>query len=163
MCLLKISGIGHNRMFFHCCGLACEWPAWPKDFRHLCILSPLGVCKWFAILFWFNVDREHSAPRCSPNWMIWTYPVAQVIKDFDLHDRIKYDTSESQWQKGERNWPVVNAEAVNIYSYPPSGEGGAANVLRWDWDDWELCKWPKHLCHWLHTWYLSILIHRHIF
>ena len=18
-----------------------------------------------------------------------------------------------------------------------------ANVLRWDWDDWELCKWPK--------------------
>ena len=19
-------------------------------------------------------------------------------------------------------------------------EGGAANVLRWDWDDWELCK-----------------------
>ena len=56
-----------------------KWPAWPKDFwhsEHLCILSPLGAGKWFTILLWFDVDREHSAPRCSPIWMIWTLPSA---------------------------------------------------------------------------------------
>ena len=56
-----------------------KWPAWPKDFwhsEHLCILSTLGVGKWFATLLWFDVDREHPAPRWSPKWMIWTLPSA---------------------------------------------------------------------------------------
>ena len=75
-----------------------KWPAWPKDFwhsEHLFILSTLGVDKWFAILLWFDMDWEQLAPRCSPNWMIC---IAQIIKDFDLLDRIKYDTSGSQWK-----------------------------------------------------------------
>ena len=70
-----------------------KWPAWPRDFwhsEHLCVLSPLGVGKWFAILPWFDVDREHSAPRCSPIWMIWTLPSA-------LHRSLKTLTCLIEW------------------------------------------------------------------
>ena len=77
-----------------------ELPAWPKDFwhsEHLCILSPLGVGKWFSILRWFDVDRELSTPRCSPNWMIWTLPSA-------LHNWIDDQSSM--------------LKVVKIYSYP---------------------------------------------
>ena len=78
-CLLKISGIafGHKRMFFLCCRLTCE------SLNGLLDQKTSGTCASclhlerandFAILLWFDVDWRHSAPRCSPNWMIWTLP-----------------------------------------------------------------------------------------
>ena len=91
-CLLKISGIaiGHKCMFFLCCGLICE------SLNGLLDQKTSGTCASclhferaydFAILLWFDVDQEHSAPRCWPNWMgllslqfIWSF-VQNMIQE----------------------------------------------------------------------------------
>ena len=142
MCLHKISGIGHKRIFFLCCGLTCESLNGllerllaPWALVHLVSSWSRQVICHFALI-WRGSGTLSTEVLTELNDLNPTLCIAQIIKDFDFLDRIEYDTSESQWK-------ILEGKVYNIsetkYVARKNLQFRSAPLLFWAHDT----KWQK--------------------